>query len=253
MQNCIKNMTTEEFKRKLNEASGVILPLASMEQLGLHGPLGADVMVADYVAPLIAEKAGMLFSETIPFGDALEMSDYAGTVSIPTEVLGSFYYNAASSYFRSGAKRIIFLMTHSLNSRAADYAARRLYSEGRDACLLDWWKAVTLGAPGIVEDLEYGCGHGGEMITSVIMAISSENVHPERSSNEIPEKRFCTLVKHIYGGGNPCTVYGNFHDYSISGTWGNVMSASAEKGNRLIEKAIDLLVSELKETERKFF
>ncbi|MGX8679476.1 MAG: creatininase family protein [Sphaerochaetaceae bacterium] len=244
-------MTAEEFKKELNLASGVIIPLASMEQLGLHGPLGADIMVADYIAPLLAEKAGMLFSETIPFGDALEMSDYEGTVSIPTDVLGSFYYNVAASYFRFGAKRILFLMTHSLNSRAADYAARRLYSEGHDACLLDWWKAVTLSAPGIVDDLEFGCGHGGEMITSVVMAISSENVHPERSSNEIPDNEFRSLVKHIYGSGNPCTVYGNFHDYSISGTWGNVKSASAEKGKRLIEKAIDLLISELKETERK--
>lgn len=228
--------------------NGVIVPLASVEQLGLHGPLGADFMVAQYVVPILAEGVGMLYTETVPFGDAMEMEDYPGTVSMPVDVLASFYYSLAYSYARAGAKRIVLFMTHSLNSRAADDAARRLCHEGYDVCLLDWWRAVRICAPGIIDDMEFGCGHGGEMITSVLMEIAPEYVHLERASNQNPKSGFSKLVKHIYGGGSACTAYGDFHDYSDTGTWGDVRFASADKGRALINKAIDLMVSELMET-----
>lgn len=250
MQRYIGEMTSDELRTALDVSKGVIIPIASTEQMGLHGPIGADVIVANYVAPLLAEKADMLYSDAVPFGDALEMSDFLGTVNIRTRVLGDYYYDIASSFFQMGARRIVFLMTHSLNSRAADYAARRIYSEIRaESCILDWWKAAGQAASGIIDDSQYGYGHGGEMISSVLLGINPNIVHIDRSSNEIPKEELPKFVRHIYGGGSPCTVYGDFHDYCISGTWGDVSLASAEKGKVIIEAAVEKLVGQLSQTE----
>ena len=247
MQRYISLLTADEFKEILGRGNGtVLIPVASTEQLGLHGPLGADVLVAQAVAPLIAEKCELLYTDVVPFGDTLEMKDSAGTVCVPQDVLGNYYLSIARSFIASGAKRIVFLATHSLNSKAADYACRIIRASGCKAAILDWWKAVGASIAGIIEDTKYGTGHGAEMITSVVMAVAPGAVRLECAANEAPRAAFDVYAAHMPG--SLCSIYGNFTDYCITGTWGDVRKASAEKGRCLIEKAVDLLSAELNST-----
>ena len=247
MQRYISLLTADEFKKSLDGGNGtVMIPVASTEQLGLHGPLGADVLVARAVAPLIAEKCELLYTDVVPFGDTLEMKGSTGTVSIPQGVLGEYYLSIARSFIESGARRIVFLMTHSLNSKAADYACRLIRASGCRAAILDWWKAVGASSAGIIEDTEYGTGHGAEMITSVVMAVAPDAVKSECATNEEPKAAFDVYSAHMPG--SICSIYGNFSDYCTTGTWGDVRKASADKGRMLIEKAVELLSAELKAT-----
>jgi len=81
----LQNLTAAEVKARAAQASAIILPLASIEILGTHGPLGVDLAVADAVAPLIAERTGCLVAPTVPYGDTLEFCGMDGTVHVPAD------------------------------------------------------------------------------------------------------------------------------------------------------------------------
>lgn len=243
MSRFVALLTAQELTDALKSTNGVIIPIASMEQCGLHGATGIDVKVADHVAPLLAQKCNMLVAPTVPYGDTLEMSSYPGTVHVPTEYLGNLYLSIASSYFASGARNVVFLATHSLNTRAADHACRILYSAKRNAMFVDFWKACSQISKDILADKVYGTGHGAEQISSVAMAVCPDLIRKDKAANEAPKAALAKKVAHIYGSANVCTAYGNFDDYSTTGSWGDISAASAEKGSLIIEKAVKLMAS----------
>ncbi|HAN42243.1 MAG TPA: hypothetical protein DCP98_02310 [Sphaerochaeta sp.] len=234
-------LTAKELTDCLASCRGVIVPIASIEQCGAHGATGIDFHVARRIARELSGLCDMLYAPVIPYGDALEMADFPGTVNIPTETLGSYYHAVAKSFFRTGAKVVVFLASHSLNCRAADLTCRRLYAEGHNALVVDFWKSCSQVSRDLLSDKRFGTGHGAEQISSVSMAVNAALIRREKAVNEEPKADFVRRVAHIYGGSNVCTSYSNFHDYCESGSWGDISEASAEKGELILGKALSLI------------
>jgi creatinine amidohydrolase len=86
----IAGMTSPQFARALAECDTLLLPLASIEQGGSHCPLGSDLIAADAVSLLIAEKADCLVAPTIPYGDTLELGPGPGTVDAGTAAFAAY-------------------------------------------------------------------------------------------------------------------------------------------------------------------
>ena len=234
-------LTSEEVVDALQNNNGIIIPVASIEQCGRHGTTGIDYHIASYLAPIIADNCNMCYAPVIAYGDTLEMEDFKGTVNIPTKTLSDLYYHVALSFFKSSAQNIVFLVTHSLNSRSVDCACRKLYAEGINCAFVDFWKACSQVSCDILTDKEYGTGHGAEQITSVSLAINSKLIDLSKALNEQPIEDIKLKVKHLYGGSNVCTSYSNFHSYCKSGSWGNIQNASEEKGKIILDRAINLI------------
>jgi creatinine amidohydrolase len=244
-------LTAEELQEEVKSTNGIIIPIASMEQCGKHGTTGIDVLIANSISTRLAETCNMLLAPTVPYGDTFEMQDFPGTVNIPTETLGQFYYAIALSYFKTGTKNIMFMMSHSLNMRAADQACRKLYSEGYNAFVVDFWKACSQVSKDLLEDKSYGTGHGSEQATSVSLAINEGLIKLKRIQNGEPLASLDSKVKHIFGSSNVATAYSNFHDYSIGGSWGDASKASKEKGQLIIDKAIALITESISDILKK--
>ncbi len=242
----ISFLTSSELVSSLERCNGVIIPVASVEQCGLHGGSGIDVQVALHVAPLLAEACDMLHAPVIPYGDTLEMADWKGTVNVPTSVLQEYYYHVALSFFRAGAKFVLFFCAHSLNGRAVDNACRKLHFDGFNAISCDFWKACGKAGSDILT-ADYSTGHGAEMISSVSMAISPDLIKKVNKTNDKPLECLTEMHTHFYGNGDVCTMYADFHDYSTSGSWGDISEASSEKGKLLIEKAVKCLAASINE------
>lgn len=245
----VEEMTTREYQDRVAEAPAVLLPLGSIEVLGTHGPLGADYLVSRSVPILVARQTGCLVAPSIPYGDTLELSDWPGTICVPADVLEGYYYAVAKSYLTKGfAKRLVFLSFHSLNNSAVNAVCRRLKHEGHQVFSVDWWKTVGQNCADLLEDQKNGYGHGGEMITSVVMTICPELVKPEQAQNEMPREILKYYAKYLMNSGSPFVAYGNFYDYCDSGAWGDMSQASAEKGAELIRRAVDAISSFLLES-----
>lgn len=233
----LKNMTVNELRERSKEIPAILLPVASIEILGNHGPLGLDLTVAQTVTPVIAEKSGCLAAPVIPYGDTMEFSDMDGTVHIPPSVLEDYCYAVARSLFdRFHAKAVVFLNVHSLNGNATSAVCRRLCNEGLRAATVDWWATLGCEAKDILTDYENGRGHGGEMITSVAMAIMGSLVQVEKATHEKPLPKLEQVTRWT---STPFKTFGNFSQYCKSGAWGDVSKASVEKGKKLIDKGIN--------------
>ena len=237
-------MTSAMYRIAMEKTGKLIVPVASVEILGNHGPLGADWMVANAVLPRIAQETQTIFAPCIPYGDTLELPRAPGTVDVPQQVLQGYYEAVARSFLRDDlVKQLFFLNFHSLNNRALDAICRRLANEGYSCYVLDWWKAVNAGTEGILCDRQWGTGHGGEMITSVMLYLFPDSVRLEEQDNTLPLEKFGFYKDHLPGTSAAFAAYGTFSDYCNGGAWGDLTHASAETGKILVERAIDAIVA----------
>ncbi|MGN0785021.1 MAG: creatininase family protein [Candidatus Aphodomorpha sp.] len=245
-QDCLlQNLTAADLRARAAKAPAIILPLASIEILGAHGPVGLDVAVAEAVAPLIAQRTGCLVAPVIPYGDTAEFCAMDGTVHVPADVLEAYVYAVASSLLKTcGARAVLFLNVHSLNGFAASSVCRRLTAEGYAAATADWWAAVGVRGAELLADRRNGRGHGAEMITSVGMALCGDRMHMERATCEKPLPGLDAVNR---WNGTPFRTFSNFHAYCIGGAWGDTTAASAEKGRALIDCGVEAIVAFLSE------
>lgn len=246
----IAEMTSPEIEKALKNRDTVIIPLGSVEVLGTHGPLGADWFVASEISLVVGRKSHCLVAPAIPYGDTLELNQWPGTVCIDTEILKELYLAVARSFLRAGARRLIFLNCHSTNLRAADAACRLLRQEGAVCCIIDWWRTAFQVSDDLVESLISPRGHGGEVITSVIMALRSETVNIAAAVNEQPKLGLSYHGEHTLTSGSLISTYSDFSEYCESGAWGDVTRASAKKGKMIIERAITLITELIEEFRR---
>lgn len=241
----LQNLTAEDLRLRAAKAPAIILPLASIEILGAHGPVGLDLTVAQAVAPLIAQRTGCLVAPAIPYGDTAEFCGMDGTVHVPADALEAYLYAVSCSLLQTcGARAVLFLNVHSLNGFAASAVCRRLTAQGYSAATADWWAAVGMRGDGLLEDRQNGRSHGAELITSVALALCGERMRMERA---VCEKPLPGLEAVSRWNGTPFRTFSNFRAYCKGGAWGDTTAASAEKGRQLIERGVSAVAAFLSE------
>jgi creatinine amidohydrolase len=244
-------MTSRQFRAALQETDMALLPVASTEVLGEHGPLGADTFVADVVARRVAERAGCVVAPTIPVGDAGELRFWPGTIWIDGDVLKKLYLEICSSLHRHGIRRILFLNTHLGNLRSVDYCGRELRRRGVLAAQVDWWRVASACADDLVESAIAPTGHGGEILASVVLAASPVEIDFASARAETPRPASSFHAARSTVGGGPFYSYPDFRDFTGSGGWGDPSKATAEKGRIILDRAAQRIVDFAEEMKRQ--
>ncbi len=239
-------MTSPEFAAAVKSEDTVIIPVGSTEVLGTHGPLGADFFVASELAVRIGKQAQCLVAPVIPVGDTRELYAWPGTINIGFDTLKALYLDICTSLIDHGLKRLFFLTTHGMNTQAVDHCGRVLRQQGIPVAQAEWWKLAFSVADDLVESTLSPKGHGGEVITSVIMALKPELVDLSRATKEELKGSAAFFLDHLATGGGPFSTYPNFVDLCESGGWGDPSAASPEKGALIIDRAVDKIVSFLR-------
>ncbi len=242
----ISEMTSPEFSAAVREEDTVIIPVGSTEVLGTHGPLGADYFVASEVGVRIGEQAQCLVAPAIPVGDTLELYSWPGTIHIGMDTLKQLYLDMCCSLIHHGLKRIFFLTTHGMNTGAVDHCGRVLRQKGVPVARVEWWKIAFSVADDLIESSLSPTGHGGEVITSVTMALKPELVDLSRATAEKPREGADFFLE-TAAAGSPFRTYPNFADLCESGGWGDPSFASREKGAEIIDRAVAQIVAFLKD------
>ncbi len=233
----VDHMTSPTFADAVARCDTLILPIGSVEQTGRHCPLGTDLIVAERVSALLAQKANCLVAAPIPYGDTFELDFWPGTVHVDAPVLGSYIESVATSFLRQGFANLVFFCCHSLDMKAIDLVCRRLHREGHGVCAIDWWKAAGDAAKGETSSAE-PFGHGGEVISSILLALAPEFMDMESATDEPSLPGLASVAAHPLG--SAFVAYGDFRQYCLSGAWGQVReAASAEKGARWLSKAVE--------------
>ncbi len=216
-----------------------VLPLAATEQHGPHLPLGTDVMIAQaYLArtrELLPDGLPATFLPVQAVGISTEHIGYPGTLTLPTDVALKTWMALGVSVARAGIKKLVMVTSHGGNSAAMSLVAQDLRAQHGLLAVTTGWS--RFGAPdGLFSDEELRHGiHGGAVETSIMLARYPETVRKEeiadfRPSSIAMEKDYRWLAAH-----RPAPFAWQAQDLHPSGAAGNATSASAEKGQRLID------------------
>lgn len=253
-KNMLADLTWQELGEMKREDCIVLIPLGSTEQQGPHLPLGVDTYVAERVAMNVAQKTGALMAPTITIGYSAWFMEYPGTITLRMETLIQLIREYCESLISHGFKKFVFITGHGGNSTAIDLLSREWKLRfDLTLVLVEIWKIAN--AFGKKCDLlkEKVFKHGGEIMTSMMMAIAPDLVDMKRARIEyLKSRRPAFVIKSTMGSaefeGIEINLYEKAKGCTETGIMGDPMGASPETGRWLfneIESYLERMIRNL--------
>ena len=149
VKNYLPHMTSPEVRDLLTRTDMVLIPVPSIEQHGLHGPLGTDFYQGTETAKLIAQRTDILVAPILMVGQAGYHMEFPGTITLSSETLQAVYFEAAKSLIQHGFRRFVFFNSHQGNQYMTKFVVDRINQETPAVAidLTDGLAAMTPRAP----------------------------------------------------------------------------------------------------------
>ena len=128
-RNYLPHMTWPEVAELLERTDMVIIPVASLEQHGLHLPIGTDFLNGTERAKLIAQRTDVLVAPILLPGQSPYHMEFAGTITLSAETIQRVYVEAVQSLIRHGFKRFMILNSHGGNRAISQFIVDRINQE----------------------------------------------------------------------------------------------------------------------------
>ncbi len=179
----IEEMSWSDFGEAMSSNDLVIVPVGSIEEHGMHNPLGTDMLIARAVAKDVGEKVGAPVAPVMPIGNARNLMGFPGTAHIDPEILRQVMVQVCEAFIRAGAKRFLFINGHGGNVTALRFVANDLYEKyGVISTNSEWWTVLPHIADIPCND------HGGHYETSMMMAVNEKIVDMSKAKT-LPRKQ----------------------------------------------------------------
>jgi creatinine amidohydrolase len=213
----------------------VVVPVAAMEQHGVHLPLATDSMLLGEVVRRVEPRlhAEVLFAPLLWLGNSHHHLEYAGTLSAAPRTYLDLVSDLLDNLLGHGFRRILFLNGHGGNitpGRQAIFETRQKHRARTDLLLLfaSYWDFAR-PEQGRGDLVQSAVGHACEWETSMMLAIRPDLVKPFAALEprdvgygfEPAYRGWITQERRPRGGDAP-------------GHLGDPARASAEKGEYLL-------------------
>jgi creatinine amidohydrolase len=173
------------------KGSTVLWPLGSTEQHGPHLPLNTDALFADRVADAVLARLPLELPiwrlPTQWLGFSHEHRGFAGTLSLPPQVLLELVQAVGEDLAAAGFQRLLLFNAHGGQIALLEVAARSLHASRPHLAVLPcflWRGAENLGA--LIPEPERSAGlHAGLAETSLMLHLGPDQVGPQRQSDGI--------------------------------------------------------------------
>jgi creatinine amidohydrolase len=228
----LQKMSWIEAREYFEENDVTILPVGSNEQHGPHNPLGTDHLIAKAIAEEAARRTEVLCLPVIPYGVSSHHKQFWGTIFLSSKTFKEYVKEVCLALAYYSVNRIAVVNGHGGNLYALREMARELREEGIFVSIFQWWTAAVNLLPDLFEDEEQG--HAAAEETSVNLALHPEIVDVDAAVDEEPRRHNLRL--------EGITLTLDTVDYTGSGVFGRSTTASAEKGRRVFEVAVNKLV-----------
>lgn len=191
------------------------------------------------------EDFSMLLFPVIPVGLSTEHKNFCGSVTVRPDTYYHLLYDICVSLAHHGFKKLAFLVCHGGNAPIAQVLSRELRSELGIAPFI--LSSGAFGHPDVKATISKGNiwdFHGGEMETSMVMAVDESLVKLELSEAGEPTAFEKTRALKPYG---PVSIGWVSEDWKTKdgspiGIGGDPSGASAEKGRIILETSARELV-----------
>ena len=261
------DLTYVDIREYLKVKDTILVPMASLEQHGPHLPLYTDTITAVEVSKRVAEMIGVLHSPPVWMGYSPQHM-YApgsgrGTITVRSSTLLNLIHDVARSLIHHGFNRIIFINGHGSNVKVIDPVLRKLRYE--TGALISFVKPYMENYVGILKGLmenppdETPGWHSSELETSQDLAWNANLVRMERADftrAHIPDFLPKTFAKK---DGMPDVEFDDYkyftfpmdhHEFIESGTIGNPIRATAEKGEEAFRRLSEHVARGVLELEK---
>lgn len=228
-----------------------VLPLGAHEQHGPHLPFETDTLIARGIAARLAAlvPAGMdvRFLETEPVGYSIEHMDVEGTKTLAYDEAVARWLAIAAGQNSLGIRKLLLLNAHGGNAPLLTIVATEARIRYNMLVVATSW--TRFGVPeGFMSPADKAIDiHAGDIETSVMLALHPEQVKMDRASNFGSRQReFERRFAHLRAYG-PHAFGWKMSDLNAVGAAGNAAVATAEKGEQLIQHAVQGLAALLRD------
>lgn len=261
IKNYLPHMTRPEVEDLLKRSDMALIPVPSLEQHGLHLPIGTDFLSGIGRAQLIAQRTDVLVAPVLFVGNAPYHMGYAGTMTLSAETIQQVYFEAAQSLMRHGFKRFLIMNSHGGNRVISQYIVDRINHETSGiavelgAAAAPFLSRDTNGPPSTVFDRHGGVGEtsrGLYMFPDLVDMESAETAiltMPEHMDKMLPEvvSGDPTALMVLLAEGLKKEETGkktSAREMSSTGVWGvrDLREASAERGEQATLRSVNAAV-----------
>ena len=249
-------MTWPEIQGALEDMDGIIIPVGSMEQHGPHIPIDND----SFSSITIAERAvwqarkqniKILIAPPILYGISWYHKEFPGTITISHQLYINFIIEYCECLIKGGFKNLLLFNAHGGNANALNIAVDIIYDHCRTKVYLGRW--LELAAEEI-KAFRTPLIHAEEVETSVALALNQrvdmrmatvDCFDRKKAIEERLHEKTSTIVKydnHHIGSFVGCPM-DRIVDISESGIIGDARKANIEKGEKVVKRIVDNIVT----------
>ena len=224
-----------------------IVPLACFEPHGPHLPVGTDSIIITEIARRVAERltASTFLLPTWPLGTSGHHAGQPGAIYLEFETLWAVVRDIVTSLHEHGIHRVAVLNNHGsamtsttrpLGNFVVKTAVRQLNYEIPGLTTI-WVQPFAAGREALNALFSSASQEiqAGAVETSILMHLAQDLVGP-LPADHVPTVSAAYLDFTL------------FRKFAPSGVWGRPSEASAEKGRRVLEAAVEATVKYLERT-----
>jgi len=239
----LQKMKWPEVKEEIARGTVVIVPVGSTEQHGPHLPIDTDIAITYYIAVKAAEIESAVVAPPVNYGYNEKDLTFPGTVSVKTETFICYLFDICESLSRTGFKKILLLNGHGWNTFLITTVSHMVNEKNDVLCAAtSYWDLIDRKVIQEVRESEIpgGMSHACEFETSIQLYLDPAHVDMSRAVRELgfhkTEYTFHDLLERP-----PVELKTAFSKVTRSGVIGDPTLASREKGEKLIQSAIQRL------------
>jgi len=242
------------LSRKDRSAWIAVLPLGAHEQHGPHLPFETDTLIASgIVERLKAALPGDLPVTFLPvesIGYSIEHMDVEGTKTFQAEEAIYRWLTIAERMNDLGIRKFVMLNAHGGNSPLLTIVATEARVRFHMLAVATSWARFGVPEGLITPDKKAIDIHGGDIETSVMLAVAAEKVDMAKAQDfHSAQSDYADRYRHLRAYG-PHAFGWMMSDLNADGAAGDARAASAEKGEALVGHAVKGLMELVEDVDR---
>lgn len=223
-----------EVGEKILKKKIAILPIGAVEAHGPHLPLATDTILAERLSYRLSEKIDAFVLPSLPYGQVWSLRNFPGSINISNDSLISFLVDIGRSLSNQGFTTFVLVNGHLGNQVALKEMARILYDE------IPEFKIFYFFYPGmnaVVKEIRETPSahatyfHACEIETSIMLYLAEEHARMDKAICDIPN-----ISEEADFTPTP------WEDFTKSAVLGDATLATKEKGEKIVETAIEKMV-----------